>query len=278
MLRDGACLTFVLVQAIRIGNAGGGALGTSFLGATALYDRRNMESTSRTSRPAGQAKAWLSWSTGKDSAWALHVARQSGAFEVVALLTTVNQTHARVAMHSVRQSLLERQAAAVGLPLVTVPIPSPCPNEEYERAMAAAMERASAEDVTHMIFGDLFLEDVRRYREEKLAGCGIEPVFPLWGIPTRQLAEEMIAGGMRSYLTCVDPRKLDKSFAGREWNAELLAKLPATVDPCGEFGEFHTFAFAGPMFSERIDVRRGEVVDRDGFVFADLVPGRQDGV
>ena len=216
-------------------------------------------------------KAWLSWSTGKDSAWALHVARQGGEFDVAALLTTVNQTHERVAMHAVRQSLLERQAAAARLPLVCVPIPSPCPNEEYERAMAAAMERARSEGVTHMIFGDLFLEDVRRYREEKLAGCGIEPVFPLWGISTRRLAEEMMAGGMRSYLTCVDPRKLDQSFAGREWNTELVAEFPPNVDPCGEFGEFHTFAFAGPMFSERIEVRPGEVVERDGFVFADFL-------
>ncbi|MGH9716952.1 MAG: ATP-binding protein [Candidatus Acidiferrales bacterium] len=231
-----------------------------------------MASSSGTFRRKGRPKAWLSWSTGKDSAWALHVARQSSALDVVALLTTVNQTHARVAMHAVRQSLLERQAAAAGLPLVTVPIPSPCPNEEYERAMAAAMERAREDGVTHMIFGDLFLEDVRRYREEKLAGCGIEPVFPLWGIPTRQLAEEMIAGGLRSYLTCVDPRKLDKSFAGREWNASLLSNLPPAVDPCGEFGEFHTFAFAGPMFAAPIKVRPGEIVERDGFVFADL-PG-----
>jgi len=236
----------------------------------------NMVNTSEILSPKGRPnrrpKAWLSWSTGKDSAWSLHVARQSGALDVVALLTTVNQTHERVAMHAVRQSLLERQAEAAGLPLVTVPIPSPCSNETYEQAMAAAMQRACAEGVTHMIFGDLFLEDVRRYREEKLAGCGIEPVFPLWGIPTRQLAEEMIARGVRSYLTCVDPRKLDKSFAGREWNAKLLAEMPASVDPCGEYGEFHTFAFAGPMFRGRINLRAGEVVDRDGFVFADLVP------
>jgi uncharacterized protein (TIGR00290 family) len=217
-------------------------------------------------------KAWVSWSSGKDSAWALHVVERSGAFEVAALLTTVNQTHGRVAMHAVRESLLEAQAGAVGLPLVAVPIPSPCPNEEYERAMGGAMERARAEGVTHVIFGDLFLEDVRRYREEKLAGRGIEPVFPLWGIPTGQLAEQMIAGGLRSYLTCVDPRKLDRSFAGREWNSQLLVEMPETVDPCGERGEFHTFAWAGPMFRAPIPVRAGEVVERDGFVFADLIP------
>ncbi len=218
-----------------------------------------------------RSKAWLAWSSGKDSAWTLHVVRERGEFDVVALLTTVNRTHNRVAMHAVRESLLEAQAAAAGLPLVIVPIPSPCPNEEYERAMAGAMGRAQAEGVTHMIFGDLFLEDVRRYREENLAKCGIIPVFPLWGIPTRRLAGEMMAGGLRSYITCIDPRKLDKSFAGREWNAALLADLPPAADPCGENGEFHTFACAGPMFRAPIAVRPGEIVERDGFVFADLL-------
>jgi len=217
-------------------------------------------------------KAWLAWSSGKDSAWSLHVVRERGELEVVALLTTVNQTHARVAMHAVRQSLLEAQAAATGLPLRIVAIPWPCPNQEYERAMAVAMRGAQSEGVTHVIFGDLFLEDVRRYREENLAKCSMTPVFPLWGAPTRQLAQEMIAGGLRSYVTCVDPRKLDKSFAGREWDAALLRDLPLSVDPCGEYGEFHTFACAGPMFSAPIAVRRGEVVERDGFVFADLLP------
>jgi len=216
-------------------------------------------------------KAWLAWSSGKDSAWSLHVVRERGELEVVALLTTVNQTHARVAMHAVRQSLLETQAAAAGLPLRVVPIPWPCPNQEYERAMAVALSRAQSEGVTHVIFGDLFLDDVRRYREENLAKCGMTPVFPLWGVPTRRLAEEMIASGLRSYITCVDPQKLDKSFAGREWNATLLEDLPSSVDPCGEYGEFHTFACAGPMFSEPIAVRRGEIVERDGFVFADLL-------
>jgi uncharacterized protein (TIGR00290 family) len=225
------------------------------------------------SKEAGmRPKAWLSWSSGKDSAWALHVVRECGQLDVVALLTTVNQTHKRVAMHAVRESLLEAQAAETGLPLVVVPIPSPCPNEEYERAMTAAMCQAQRENVTHMIFGDLFLEDVRRYREENLAKCGITPVFPLWGIPTGQLAQAMIAGGLRSYITCVNPQKLDKSFAGREWGAELLAELPASVDPCGEYGEFHTFACAGPMFRAPVAVEHGEVVERDGFVFADLVP------
>ena len=221
-----------------------------------------------------RAKAWMAWSSGKDSAWALHAMRRSGELDVVALLTTVNRTHQRVAMHAVRESLLEAQAEAAGLPLVKAPIPSPCSNSEYEWAMAEAMDHARAEGVTHVVFGDLFLEDVRRYREENLAKCGMTPVFPLWGIPTRQLAEEMIAGGLRARLTCVDPRQLDKAFAGREWNAQLLADLPASVDPCGERGEFHTFACAGPMFRQPIAVRAGEVVERDGFVFADLLASR----
>ncbi len=222
-----------------------------------------------------RAKAWIAWSSGKDSAWALHGVRLRGELDVVALLTTVNRAHQRVAMHAVRESLLETQADAAELPLVKVLIPSACVNAEYERAMAEAMDRARAEGVTHVVFGDLFLEDVRRYREENLAKCGMTPVFPLWGIPTRQLAEEMIAGGLRARLTCIDPRKLDRPFAGREWNAKLLAELPAAVDPCGENGEFHTFACAGPMFRRPIAVRAGEVVERDGFIFADLVPGEQ---
>lgn len=220
----------------------------------------------KTTRP----KAWLAWSSGKDSAWALHVARRSGEVDVVCLLTTVNRTYGRVAMHAVRESLLEAQAAAADLPLVKVPIPSPCSNEEYERAMDEAMRRANAEGVSHMVFGDLFLEDVRRYREENLAKCGITPVFPLWGRPTGRLAEEMIAGGLRARLTCVDPRKLHKSFAGRDWNSKLLHELPPAVDPCGENGEFHTFAFDGPIFRAPITIQLGEIVERNGFVFADL--------
>jgi uncharacterized protein (TIGR00290 family) len=220
--------------------------------------------------PAKRPKAWLAWSTGKDSAWALHVVRRRADLDVVALLTTVNRTHHRVAMHAVRESLLEVQAAAAGLPLITVPIPSPCRNEEYEAAMAAAMDRARSEAVTHMIFGDLFLADVRKYREEQLARCGMTPVFPLWRSDTRELAREMIASGLRAILACVDPKKLDAYFAGRQWNEDLLAALPADVDPCGENGEFHTFACDGPMFQRPIPVRSGEVVTRDGFVFAEL--------
>lgn len=216
-------------------------------------------------------KAWLAWSSGKDSAWALHTVRQSGDFEVVALLTTVNRTYQRVAMHAVREALVEMQAEAAGLPLVKVPIPSPCTNELYEQAMGDAMARARAEGVHHVIFGDLFLEDIRAYREKQLAACGMSPVFPLWLNDTRRLAEEMLAGGLSAYLTCIDPRKLHRTFAGRRFDAQLLRELPSSVDPCGENGEFHTFANAGPMFAHEIPVSVGEIVERDGFVFADLL-------
>jgi uncharacterized protein (TIGR00290 family) len=220
---------------------------------------------------AARPKAWLAWSSGKDSAWALHSVREAGSFDVVALLTTVNRTHGRVAMHAVRESLLEMQAAAAGLPLVTVGIPSPCSNEIYEHAMSEVMARAAGEGVRHVIFGDLFLQDVRAYRESQLARCGMTPVFPLWGMETRSLAEKMIAGGLRAYLTCVDPRKLDRGFAGRRFDAELLADLPAGADPCGENGEFHTFACAGPMFRVELAVTVGEILEREGFMFADLL-------
>ncbi len=221
-----------------------------------------------TARP----KAWLSWSSGKDSAWALHAVRQSGEVEIVGLLTTINRAFARVAMHGVREALVDEQARAAGLPLVKVPIPYPCPNEAYEQAMAQAMERARAEGVTHMVFGDLFLEDIRQYREEKLAACGMTPVFPLWRLDTAQLAKQMVAGGLEAWLACVDSRKLGREFAGRRFDAQLLADLPAKVDPCGEYGEFHTLATAGPMFRAPIQVQAGEIVERDGFVYADLLP------
>ena len=178
-------------------------------------------------------KAWVSWSSGKDSAWALEVTRRRNESEVVALLTTVNQTHHRVAMHAVRENLLEQQADALGLPLVKVWLPWPCPNADYENAMAAAVKHAQNEGVSRMVFGDLFLEDVRQYREEKLAGTGIQPAFPLWGMNTTELASQMIEAGLRAYVTCVDPKKLDPSFAGRAFDAALLADLPAGADPCG---------------------------------------------
>jgi uncharacterized protein (TIGR00290 family) len=219
----------------------------------------------------GRTKIWLSWSSGKDSAWTLHELRDSPDFEVTALLTTINRAASRVAMHAVREELLEAQAAAAGLPLVKVPIPSPCSNAEYEQAMGAAMAQARAEGIFHVAFGDLFLEDIRRYREEKLSAVGMTPVFPLWSRETHGLAREMVAGGLRAYLTCVDPRQLDRHFAGRAFDASLLDELPASADPCGEKGEFHSFAFAGPMFSAPLAVAPGEIVERDGFVFADLL-------
>ncbi|TAM83951.1 MAG: adenine nucleotide alpha hydrolase [Acidobacteria bacterium] len=220
-------------------------------------------------------KAWLSWSSGKDSAWCLETVRRQGEYDVAALLTTVNAEHKRVAMHAVRESLLQAQAESAGLPLVTVSIPNPCPNADYEKAMAAAFEKASAGGITHIIFGDLFLEDIRRYRENQLAGTGITPVFPLWGLDTRQLASQMVGAGLRAVLTCIDPGKLDRSFAGCQFDANLLADLPNNVDPCGENGEFHTFAFRGPMFLAPIEVERGAVVERDGFIFADVLPRQQ---
>jgi len=215
-------------------------------------------------------RALLCWSSGKDSAWTLHVLRQEGEVEVVGLLTTVNERHDRVAMHAVRRELLEAQAEAAGLPLSIVRIPHPCPNEVYEAAMARALEEAREQGVRAVAFGDLFLEDVRRYRESRLAGTGIRPLFPLWGRPTAELAREMIASGLRARLTCVDPRVVPKELAGCEFDRELLARLPPGVDPCGENGEFHTFAWDGPMFSRPVPVTAGEVVEREGFVFADL--------
>jgi uncharacterized protein (TIGR00290 family) len=216
-------------------------------------------------------KTLVSWSSGKDSAWMVHVLRQRGDVEIGALLTTVNAAAQRVAMHAVRIELLQAQADALGLPLAMVPIPSPCPNEVYERTMAAAVADAVANGFTHVAFADLFLEDVRRYREEKLAASGLTPIFPLFGADTRLLAREMIDGGLRARLTCVDPRQLDARFAGREFDAALLADLPDTVDPCGERGEFHSFAYAGPMFARPIPIETGITVERDGFVFTDLV-------
>jgi len=217
-------------------------------------------------------KVLVSWSTGKDSAWCLHALRAAEDIEVVGLLATVNEVHGRVAMHAVRQELLAAQARAASLPLVVVTIPSPCSNATYDTAMEQAMTRARAEGVEAVAFGDLFLEEVRRYREERLSRAGMTGLFPLWGRPTRLLAEEMILAGLRARLTCVDPRVLPASFAGREFDRQLLDELPARVDPCGENGEFHSFAWDGPMLARPIAVRPGEIVLRDGFVFADLLP------
>jgi uncharacterized protein (TIGR00290 family) len=217
-------------------------------------------------------RALLSWSSGKDSAWALHVLREQREVEVVGVLTTMNEAHDRVAMHAVRSELLRAQGEAAKLPIWTVPIPSPCSNAQYEEAMGKAIARAKAEAISVFAFGDLFLEDIRRYREEKLAGTGLTPIFPLWSIPTGRLARAMIAGGLRARITCVDPKQLAPDFAGRDFDSALLAELPASVDPCGEKGEFHTFAFEGPMFERPIPIRSGEVVTVDGFVFADVLP------
>jgi uncharacterized protein (TIGR00290 family) len=212
----------------------------------------------------------VSWSSGKDSAWLVHVLRRLPGVEIGALLTTINRSAQRVAMHAVRVEVLEAQAKALALPLWQVPIPSPCPNDDYERAMAQAVERAVGEGFTHVAFGDLFLEDVRRYREERLAGTGLTPLFPLFGADTTALASEMVASGLGARITCVNPAVLDPSFAGREFDERLLADLPASIDPCGERGEFHRFAYRGPMFSRPIPVETGVIVEREGFVFADL--------
>ncbi len=214
----------------------------------------------------------LSWSSGKDAAYALHRLRQQDGVEVAGLLTTLNGAFDRVAMHGVREALLEAQAEAAGLPLWKVPLPWPCSNEAYEAAMAGACARAAAAGIEAMAFGDLFLEDVRSYREARLAGTGLAPLFPLWGEDTGALAREMVSSGLKATLVCVDPRQLDPGFAGRAFDAALLAELPEGVDPCGERGEFHTFAWDGPMFRRPVPVGLGEVVERDGFAFADLVP------
>jgi uncharacterized protein (TIGR00290 family) len=214
-------------------------------------------------------KTFLSWSSGKDSAWTLHRLRNDPRYEVVGLLTTMNRAADRVSMHAVRAELLCAQAVAAELPLWRVDIPSPCSNDEYECAMSEIMKRAEAEGVECIAFGDLFLEDVRAYREQKLAATRVRPIFPLWGSDTRALAAEMIEGGLRARITCVDPRVAPRELAGRDFDPSAL---PANVDPCGERGEFHTFAYAGPMFGASISIESGEVVERDSFVFADLIP------
>jgi uncharacterized protein (TIGR00290 family) len=217
-------------------------------------------------------KALIAWSSGKDSAWALHEVRRSGEYDVVGALTTVSETFDRVSMHGVRNELLNAQLEAVGLPPTLVHIPFPCPNDVYESRMETTLAAAKSSGVTHVIFGDLFLEDVRAYRELKLAGSGIKPLFPLWQRPTAALAREMIDAGVETYLVCVDLKQLPKAFAGRRFDHALLADLPPEADPCGEKGEFHTFVAAGPMLSRKIPVQAGEVVEREGFAFADLLP------
>jgi uncharacterized protein (TIGR00290 family) len=217
-------------------------------------------------------KVLLSWSSGKDSVWALHLLQQQPDVQVAALVTTFNSAANRVAMHAVRRALVEAQAQRVGIPLWAVDLPWPCSNLEYEERMRAVCQRASAEDITAVAFGDLFLQDIRDYRLQQLQGTGLEALFPVWQIPTAQLARDMIAAGVKAKLTCVDPAKLQKTFAGRDYDLRLLEDLPPAIDPCGENGEFHTFVYNAPVFSSPISVRTGEVVERDGFVFADVLP------
>ena len=216
-------------------------------------------------------KILLSWSSGKDSTWSLHLLRQRSDVEVVGLLTTINTHFQRVAMHGTRYELLKAQAAAAHLPLWEVPLPWPCSNEVYEQAMSAACASAVNQGISGIAFGDLFLEDVRRYREDRLRGTGLEPIFPTWGRDTRELITEMIDGGLRARIVCVDPTKLPADFAGCDLDHDLVRRLPASVDPCGENGEFHTFAYAGPMFYDPIPIETGTRVTRDGFVYSDVV-------
>ncbi len=223
-------------------------------------------------RDCAKPKVLLSWSSGKDSAWALHELRLADQVDVVGLLTTVTSEYDRVSMHGVRTQLLRAQAAAVGIELVPVEIPAVCTNADYEAAMVRVLAYAVGLGVSAVAFGDLFLEDVRRYREERLAGTGVRPLFPLWGRDTRELAREMIDGGCRALLASVDPRACPAEFAGRAFDSALLDALPSGVDPCGERGEFHTFVWDGPMFAHPVPVCAGEIVERDGFVFADLLP------
>ena len=217
-------------------------------------------------------KVALSWSSGKDSAWTLHLLRERPDLRLTALITTFNSEADRVAMHAVRRALVEAQAERTGIALWAVELPWPCSNLEYEDRMRAVWQRATAEGVRAVAFGDLFLQDVRDYRVQQLQGSGLEPLFPIWHIPTQQLGRAMIAAGVKAKITCVDPSKLAKTFAGREYDLSLLNALPSGVDPCGENGEFHTFVYDAPVFSCPIVVRAGEVVERDGFVFADLLP------
>jgi uncharacterized protein (TIGR00290 family) len=216
-------------------------------------------------------KTLLAWSSGKDSAWALHALRQQ-SIEPAALLTTINETAGRVAMHGVRRELLELQAESAGIRLWTIPLPWPCANEDYESRMAEACRQAVAEGFDTLAFGDLHLRDIRQYRERQLAGSGLTPLFPLWERPTAALAREMIGGGLRARLACIDSKALAPGFAGREFDYTLLNELPPEVDRCGENGEFHTFAYAGPMFREPLRIQCGETRDIGGFIYADLLP------
>ena len=213
----------------------------------------------------------MSWSSGKDSAWALHKLQQSPEIDLVGLFCTVNKEFDRVAMHGVRVELLQKQAKSIGLPLEIIEIPYPCSNAEYEKIMGQFVKRAKSDNIEYFAFGDLFLKDVRNYREEKLKGSGIKPIFPIWGIPTDKLSREMISNGLRTVITCINPKQTPEEFVGREFNESFLDSLPKTIDPCGENGEFHSFVFDGPMFKEQIEIFMGDIVHRDDFVFADVL-------
>ncbi|OGW56276.1 MAG: ATP-binding protein [Nitrospirae bacterium RBG_13_43_8] len=214
----------------------------------------------------------LSWSSGKDSAWALHVLRQNPGIELLGLFTVMNKKYSRVSMHATRLELLQVQANAVGLPLQTIDLPDPCTNEQCDTIMRHFVTESSAKGVECMAFGDLFLEDIRKYRENQLKGTGIEPVFPLWGIPTKELADQMLLAGLEAYVSSVDLKKLPSCFAGRKWSKDLIEDFPEDCDPCGENGEIHTIAVGGPMFRKTVSVRVGEVVERNGFAYADIIP------
>jgi uncharacterized protein (TIGR00290 family) len=218
-------------------------------------------------------KTLLSWSSGKDSAWALHILRQQQDLELIGLFCTFNKKFERGAMHAVRNELILQQAESIGLPLELIPIPYPCSDSEYKKIMGNFIKQTKKQDVDSIAFGDLYLEDIRSYREASLAGTGITPLFPLWGMPTDELSKEMVSSGLRAKITCIDPQYLAQEFAGHEYNSTFLKQIPESVDPCGEKGEFHSFAYDGPMFKSAVNICVGETVARDGFVFTDLLPG-----
>lgn len=217
----------------------------------------------------------MSWSSGKDSAWALHVLRRQPDIEVVGLFCTVNQEFGRVAMHAVRTELVRQQAQHIGLPIQLILLPHPCSDSAYEAIMKNFIKHAKEQGIECFAFGDIFLEDIRKYREVNLAGSGITPVFPLWGMSTKKLSGDMVSGGLRAIITCVDPKHLSADFAGQEYGESFLERIPASMDPCGENGEFHTFAYDGLMFKKPVHISIGETVSRDGFVFTDLLPAQQ---
>ena len=218
-------------------------------------------------------KTLLSWSSGKDSAWALHILRQQQDLEVIGLFCTFNKKFERGAMHAVRNELIHQQADSIGLPLQLIPIPHQCSDPEYKKIMGNFIEEAKSREIESIAFGDLFLEDIRSYREDSLAETGITPLFPLWGMPTDELSQEMVNSGLRAKITCIDPQHLSPEFAGHEYNDTFLEQIPGSVDPCGENGEFHSFAYDGPMFESAVNICEGETVTRDGFIFTDLLPG-----